>query len=49
MVDMKMGRAAFFDPLTETSPVSFFPPLIISLSNAVPLFCQAAAYGSRIA
>jgi hypothetical protein len=36
-VEMKTGSAAFFEPLTLTSPESFLPPLMTSLSKLLPL------------
>jgi hypothetical protein len=36
-VATNMGREAFFDPLMVTSPESFLPPLITSLSNSTSL------------
>ena len=37
----RMGRAAFFEPLTSIAPVSGTPPSITSLSMCVPeiFFC----------
>src|SRR6185369_10662112 len=44
MVATNIGRAAFFEPLTETSPLSFLPPFMISLSMLNPCyFCRGDA------
>src|SRR6185369_16099426 len=39
IVATNIGSEAFLEPLTVMSPFSFFPPLIISLSNQMLLLC----------